>query len=125
MGGTGAEKLLETSTAQNLWKDANRAAHEQLLAVLENKKEAVETEEGNVSLNLGSLVTNLADQVGIGEKLAEKLPADAGEVTILRSDQLKTAQDIAVAIKGLALILSLLTLLCSGWRSTSRAKGAG
>lgn len=114
VGGTGAEKLLETSTAQNLWKDANRAAHEQLLAVLENKKEAVETEEGNVSLNLGSLVTNLADQVGIGEKLAEKLPADAGEVTILRSDQLKTAQDIAVAIKGLALILSLLTLLSFG-----------
>lgn len=114
VGGTGAEKLLETSTAQNLWKDANRAAHEQLLAVLENKKEAVETEEGNVSLNLGSLVTNLADQVGIGEKLAEKLPPDAGQVTILRSDQLRTAQDIVIAIKGLALVLSLLTLLSLG-----------
>jgi hypothetical protein len=35
-------------------------------------------------------------------------------VTILRSDQLKTAQDIAVGIKGLALVLSLLTLLAFG-----------
>jgi hypothetical protein len=114
VGGTGAEKLLETSTAQGLWKDANRAAHEQLLAVLENKKEAVETEEGKVTLNLGGLVTNLADQVGIGEKLAEKLPPDAGQITILRSDQLRTAQDIVIAIKGLALVLSLLTLLSFG-----------
>ncbi len=106
--------MLKSSTAQDLWKDANRAAHEQLLAVLENKKEAVSTEEGEVTLNLGSLVTNLADQVGIGAQLAERLPPDAGQVTILRSDELKTAQDIAVAIKGLALLLSLLTLLSFG-----------
>jgi hypothetical protein len=66
--------VLKSSTAEDLWKDANRAAHEQLLAVLENKKEAVETEGGDVTLNLGSLVTNLADQVGIGSQLAEKLP---------------------------------------------------
>jgi Short C-terminal domain len=114
VAGGGAEEVLKSSTAETLWKDANRAAHEQLLAVLENKKEAVSTDEGNVTLNLGSLVTNLADQVGIGAKLAEKLPPDAGQVTILRSDQLKTAQDIAVGIKGLALILSLLTLLTLG-----------
>jgi hypothetical protein len=114
VAGSGAEEALKTTTAQDLWKNANRAAHEQLLAVLENKKEAVETEGGDVTLNLGSLVTNLADQVGIGAQLAEKLPPDAGQVTILRSDELKTAQDIAVAIKGLAIILSLLTFLCFG-----------
>ncbi len=114
VAGGGAEQVLKSSTAEELWKDANRAAHEQLLAVLENKKEAVSTAEGNVTLNLGSLVTNLADQVGIGSQLAEKLPPDAGQVTILRSDQLKTAQDIAVGIKGLALVLSLLTFLAFG-----------
>jgi hypothetical protein len=114
VAGDGAEQVLKSSTAEELWKDANRAAHEQLLAVLENKKEAVSTEEGDVTLNLGSLVTNLADQVGIGGRLAERLPSDAGQITILRSDQLKTAQDIAVGIKGLALVLSLLTLLAFG-----------
>jgi hypothetical protein len=114
VAGGGAEQVLQSTTAEELWKDANRAAHEQLLAVLENKKEAVSTAEGNVTLNLGSLVTNLAGQVGIGSQLAEKLPPDAGQITILRSDQLKTAQDIAVGIKGLALVLSLLTLLAFG-----------
>jgi hypothetical protein len=114
VAGQGAEKVLETSTAQELWEEANRTAHEQLLAVLENKKEAVETEGGNVRLNLGSLLTNLAEQVGIGESLAEKLPPDAAQIEILRSDQLKTAQDVAIAIKGLALLLSILTFVCFG-----------
>jgi hypothetical protein len=114
VAGQGAEKVLETSTAQELWEDANQATHEQLLAVLENKKEAVETENGEVTLNLGSLLTNLASQVGIGEDLAEKLPPDAGQIHILKSDQLKTAQNIAVAVKGLALVLSLLTFAAFG-----------
>jgi hypothetical protein len=114
VAGNAADQILKTSTAQSLWRDANRAAHEQLLAVLEDKGEAVSTENGEVTLNLGSLVTNLADQVGIGAKLAEKLPPDAGQVTVLRSDQLKTAQNVAVGIKGLALILSLLTFAAFG-----------
>jgi hypothetical protein len=114
VAGDGADQVLQSSTAQELWKSANRNTHEQLLAVLEEKEGSVSTEEGTVSLNLGSLVTNLASQVGIGQNLAEKLPADAGQVTILRSDQLKTAQDIVVGIKGLALILSLLTFLAFG-----------
>src|ERR1700755_1708257 len=111
VAGDGAEKVLETSTAQDLWQDANRSAHEQLIAVLEDKGDAVSTSEGNVSLNLGSLITNLASQVGIGQQLAEKLPPDAGQIEILHSDELKTAQNIAIAIKGLALLLSILTLL--------------
>jgi hypothetical protein len=114
VAGQGAEKALETSTAQSLWEESNRTAHEQLLAVLENKKEAVETEEGNVRLNLGNLLTNLADQVGIGEDLADKLPPDAAQIQILQSDQLKTAQNVTVAVKGLALVLSILTFLTFG-----------
>jgi len=114
VAGDGADQVLKTSTAQDLWQDANRTAHEQLLAVLEDDKEAVSTEEGEVTLQLGSLVTNLAEEVGIGEQLAEKLPPDAGQVTILRSDELQTAQDIAIAVKGLAIVLSLLTFLCFG-----------
>jgi hypothetical protein len=114
VAGDGAEKVLENSTAQELWEDANRSAHEQLLAVLENNHEAVSTEGGDVSLNLGSLITNLAGQVGIGKSLTEKLPPDAGKIEILQSDELKTAQNIAVAIKGLALVLSLLTFIAFG-----------
>jgi hypothetical protein len=111
VAGPGVEKVLETGTARTLWEDANRTAHEQLIAVLENKKEAVETANGEVTLNLGSLVTNIAKQIGIGQSLAEQLPPDAGQIKILKSEELKTAQNIAIAIKGSALVLSLLTFL--------------
>jgi hypothetical protein len=114
VAGDGANKALETSTAETLWEDANRSAHEQLVAVLEDKSEAVSTEDGNVSLELGSMLTDLADQVGIGTDLAEKLPPDAAQIRILRSDQLKTAQNVAIAVKGLALLLSILTFLTFG-----------
>jgi hypothetical protein len=114
VAGDGADRVLQSATAQELWRSANRTTHEQLLAVLEEKEGTVETEEGTVSLNLGSLVTNLADQVGIGADLAERLPPDAGQITILRSDQLKTAQNVVVAVKGLALLLSLLTFVAFG-----------
>ena len=109
VAGSGAEKVLESSTAQELWKSANKTTHEQLLEVLEEKEGTLATEEGKVTLDLGALATNIADQVGISANLE-----GAGQITILRSDQLKTAQDIVVAIKGLALILSLLTFLCFG-----------
>src|SRR3954447_7726871 len=110
VAGDGAERVLETSTAQSLWEDANRSAHEQLLAVLEEKGEAVSTEEGTVTLNLAPLITNLADQIGISANLSE---ADA-QIEILKSDELKTAQNVATAIKGLALLLSILTFLAFG-----------
>jgi Short C-terminal domain len=109
VAGDGAEKLLETSTAQGLWKEANRTTHEQLVEVLNGEGNTVSTENGDVTLNLGSLLTNLAGQVGIGANLAEKLPPDAGQIDILHSDQLKTAQNITIAVKGLALLLSILT----------------
>lgn len=114
IAGQGAERVLETSTAQTLWQEANRTAHEELIAVLEDENDAVSTSNGEVTLDLASLVTNLANEVGIGAKLAEQLPEDAGQVTILRSDELKTAQDVAAGVKGLALVLSLLTFLSFG-----------
>ncbi|HEU4393419.1 MAG TPA: SHOCT domain-containing protein [Solirubrobacterales bacterium] len=114
VAGSVTEKVLETSTAQGLWEEANRSAHEQLIAVLEDKNDAVSTEGGTVTLKLSSMLTNLAEQVGVGSDLAAKLPPDAADIEVLRSDELKTAQNIAVAIKGLALVLSILTFVVFG-----------
>jgi hypothetical protein len=108
IAGAGAEKILQTSTAQSLWQTANRDAHEQLLAVLGGGNETVSTENGDVTLQLGSLVNNLISQIGIGGNIS--LPPDAGQITILHSDQLSTAQDIAEGIRGLSVVLVLLTL---------------
>ena len=70
------------------------------------RNEILSDRNGTRTLNLGSLVTNLANQVGIGASLAEKLPPRCGQIEILHSNQLKTAQNIAAAVKGLVLLLS-------------------
>src|SRR5207244_546269 len=99
VAGGAADKLLQTSTAQGLWETANRDAHEQLLAVLNGGSETVATTNGDVTLNLGSLVNNLVSQASFGPNIS--LPADAGQITILHSNQLGTAQDIANGVRGL------------------------
>src|SRR5436189_136024 len=80
VAGEASDKVLQSSTAQNLWKDANRAAHEQLVQVLEGGGPTVSTRRGVVKLNLGSLLNSLASQVGLGKKV--DIPADAAQITI-------------------------------------------
>ena len=54
----------------------------------------------------GATVRALAQQ-----KLGVTLPPASGQLVILRSNQLKTAQDIANAVKGLAIVLPALGIL--------------
>ncbi len=103
-----AQKALATPKVQQLWADANRAAHERLLKILSGGGPAVSTTGGDVVLSLNGLVTQLSTQLGIGGNVASKLPPDAGSITILKSNELSTAQDIAQLIKGLAVVLTIL-----------------
>src|SRR5262245_26237663 len=48
VAGDGANQVLKTTAAQSLWEEANRTAHEELVAVLEERKGSVSTEEGTV-----------------------------------------------------------------------------
>ncbi len=107
VAGDGANEVLKSSTAQQIWSEANRNAHEQLLVVLNGGNQVVSSRGGTVTLNLGRLVSSFISQLGIGTDV--RLPATVGRITVLHSDQLETAQRIANSIKGITLILVLLT----------------
>jgi hypothetical protein len=109
-----AERALATSQAESLWSDANRAAHESLLKILNDEGSAVSTGGGEVTLDLSSLVSESGGQLGIAGKLASKVPPDAGQLTILKSDQLSAAQDISTLIRRLPIVLTVLALLLYG-----------
>jgi hypothetical protein len=109
-----AEKALENPHVQELWGEANRAAHQTLLKVLNDEGSTVSTGGGEVKLDLGSLVSQTGGQLGVGGGLAAKIPPGAGQVTILKSDQLSTAQSVAQGIRGLPIVLTLLALLLYG-----------
>lgn len=109
-----AEKALATSQVQTLWAEANRAAHESLLELLDGGGSTVSTGGGQVTLDLGSLLAQVGEQIGVGDAIASKVPPEAGKLTILESDQISTAQDVAQAIRGLPIVLTLLVLILYG-----------
>jgi len=87
-----------------------------LLDILENKtRPGVSTSGGEVTLDLRTFIINVGQQLGIGgDALASRLPANAGQITILKSDQLKAAQDGLKVIKVLSWALIFLALACFG-----------
>jgi hypothetical protein len=106
-----AERALESPKLQALWATANRLAHERLLEVLDGGGSTVSTENGEVTLDLQPLVSQIGSELGVGAGLAEKLPADAGKLTILKSDQLEAAQKGANLVRELPIFLTLLALI--------------
>ena len=109
-----AEKLLERPQVQQLWENANRRAHELLLKVLEGGGPIVSTQGGDVVLDLHELIAQVEASTGLGARAASALPADAGQLKILESDQLGTAQDVAQVLDGLPIVLTALSLILFG-----------
>ena len=109
-----AEKALERPKVQELWASANRAAHEGLLKVIDGGGPALSTSGGEVTLNLGTLLGQISEKLGVGGKIAEKLPPEAGQITVLKSSQLSTVQSIAKLIRRLPVVLVLLMILLYG-----------
>jgi hypothetical protein len=109
-----AEKALQRPKVQELWAKANRAAHETLLKVIGGGGAAVSTGGGEVTLNLGTLLGQLGEKLGVGGKIAEKVPPDAGQITVMKSSQLSTVQSVAKLIRRLPIVLGLLMILLYG-----------
>lgn len=93
---------------QNLWAQANRAADQAFIAVVNGGKGSVEVNQGVVTLNLGAILDNVASRLGLPSNLSSHLPANIANLTIFKSGQLKTVQNVGKAIKGLALWLTIL-----------------
>ena len=103
-----ALQMLERPAVQRYWREANRVAHQRLVAILDGEPEGVTSiEDGAVVLDLRPLVAQLGLRVG----LRVDLPPDAGRITVLRSDQLTAAQDGVMLIRKLSVALAVLALL--------------
>ena len=64
-----------------------------------------------MSINLEVLLDRVGARLGVGSDVGSKLPADKRKLELLRSNQLKLAQDGVKVMKGLAFILPLLVIL--------------
>ena len=129
-----AAAALARPRVQALWENANRAAHKQLLTIVNGGGSTVSTANGEVVLDLRSLLRETQAQVGVGGRLVKALPANASRVVVMRSSQLDGAQRAARVLKHLPVVLVVLSLalfggalaVSSGWRRNAvRAYGIG
>lgn len=108
----GVSTLLEQPLIQSAWKASNRAAMQQLVNVIEEKKQGVVNySHGKVTISIRPIVQEAVDRLGLPKDLANKIPAGAGEFTVLQSDDVAAVQSYGKALRGLAIVLPILTLL--------------
>src|SRR3954447_19106248 len=105
----GVKRLLEAPRVQQLWINANAVAQQKLVNVLEDKTgDGITTGDGVVTLDLSALVKQIGAQLGVPASALDRLPPDAGMITVMRSDQLSAAQ---AAVKGVRVLGSALLVL--------------
>jgi len=108
-------RILERPRVQALWETVNRTAHETLIRVLEDEtREGVSTAGGEVTLDLRLFLVDIGTELGFGEQLDARLPADAGQITVLESDELASAQTALKALKALSWLLVIAALAAFG-----------
>jgi hypothetical protein len=131
---TAVDRLLQRPRVETLWKEANRRAHRRFLQVVNGGGTAVSTQNGDVTLDLKAILAQAQQRFGLGGRLAQKLPADAAQIRIMRSNQLGFAQDVVHVLRALAialpavaiLLFALAVYLARGWRREAlRATGLG
>jgi hypothetical protein len=105
------DRLLDSPRIQQLWINASSTAQEKLTNVLENETGAgITTGNGVVTVDLGELVKSLGAELGLPAAALERIPPDAGELEVMRSDQLAAAQAGVRAVRVLSTWLLVLVL---------------
>lgn len=84
-----APRVLGTAAALKAWQTANRGAHRALLALVDGKV----APGGEVNLDVKGLLTTVAKGTGLPAGATDRLPPSVATVQVLKSDQVKTAQD--------------------------------
>jgi hypothetical protein len=130
----GVDRLLQRPIPQAAWEEANRRAQLRLLQLVEGGGDVVSTSGGAVTLDLKELLGRTQTTLGVGGRVQQRLPDDASQIVLLRSDQLRLAQDAVWLLKTLAIVFTVLALalfalavyLARGWRREAlRACGFG
>lgn len=111
----GVNLLLQRPRVQQLFLNASAIAHEKLVNVLENKTgHGISTGEGVVTLDIHQMIVDVGTQLGLPPDALAKLPANAGTITLMKSDQLAAAQTGVQAVRVLSRWLLVAVLFLYG-----------
>jgi hypothetical protein len=112
VGPAAANRLLQRPRVQALWQNANKRAHAAVLRVLEGKDLGpngnISTANGEVTLDLRPAITQLATRLGVEDKLKANADPTAGQIVLMKSDQLGAAQTAVKILKALSSLLLIV-----------------
>ena len=111
-----ADQALQRPRVQELWEDANRVMHQNLIDVVEHGGDE------DVNLDVGTIVNQLGQQLGVD--VSGRVPPGAAQIEVLPNDNLSAIQKAVDVLRGLAVGLILVALalfglaiyLARGWR---------
>ena len=122
--GTAAQNLLARPRIQDAFVEASVLSQKQFVKVLHGDTKAVDTSNGDVVLDIRPLVLKLGDRFGFVSNLADKIPQDAGQITILKSDDLKTAQKVTHWLEQIANFIWIFAVARLGRRDLAGPRPA-
>jgi hypothetical protein len=112
VGPAAADRLLQRPRVQTLWENANKRAHAAVVRVLEGKDLGkngnISTANGVVTLDLRPAITRLATRLGVEDRLKANADPNAGQLVIMKSDQLGAAQTAVKILKALSSLLVIV-----------------
>jgi len=99
-------RLLQRPRVQTLFVNASSIAHEKLVNVLEDKTgHGISTGNGVVTLDIRQFIIEIGTELGLPQDALQRLPGTAGQVTLLKSNQLSAAQTGVQAVRRLSVWL--------------------
>jgi len=120
-----AREILSRPGAQATFVELASASQAQFVKVLHGGTAAVSTSNGNVVVDLRPLVLKLGDRFMFVSNLADKVPQGSAQFTVLRSEDLKTAQNITHLLEQVAnwiWILAVAAWAAAIWLARGRRR---
>jgi hypothetical protein len=91
------ERFLESDAFQSLWEEANRVAHEQVVAMFSGQGDALENHNGQVVLDLGAVADKVRERLvdnGVGILKRVSIPKGQAEIVLFQSDLVTQLQTV-------------------------------
>jgi hypothetical protein len=108
-------RLLQRPRVEQLFINASTIAHTKLVNVLEDKTgKGISTGNGVVTLDVRQFIVEVGTELGLPPDALAKIPTNAGQITLLKSDQLSAAQTGVQAVRHLSVWLLVVVLALYG-----------
>jgi hypothetical protein len=102
-----APRVLGSAAALKAWESANRVAHNTLINIVDKG-----VQDRTLSLDLKSMVEEIAAGTGLPASAADKLPPDVANVQIASSEQLDNVRQLLHLFKTIVWLLLGLAVAC-------------